>query len=185
MTKIFAVMLCILLVISLSACASSKPSVYTVQREGKELTVDRVSQTISDGTHTYRYSISGDSGGYSIHITYPDGSGYNWSVQSSGNGAFFGYGGGSKDYRDERYVQGETLCDLLEDEIPEESNPAQFLVIIVLLAIGIFNTVSPHTAWYLENGWRFKNAEPSDLALGMTRFAGIVFVAVAIITIFV
>ncbi|MBE6962450.1 MAG: hypothetical protein E7445_08365 [Ruminococcaceae bacterium] len=59
------------------------------------------------------------------------------------------------------------------------------LLILVLLAVGIFNTVSPHTAWYLENGWRFKNAEPSDLALGMTRLAGIVFIAVAIITFFV
>ena len=185
MKKIFAVMLCILLGISFCACAASKPSVYTVRRDGAELTIDRANRTISDGTHTYSYSISGDSGGYSIQITYPDGSSYHWSVQSSGNGASFGYGGGSKDYSDERYVQGETLCDILEDEIPEESDPMQILLIIVLLAVGVFNTVSPHTAWYLENGWRFKNAEPSDLALGMTRLAGIVFIAVAIITFFV
>ena len=183
MKKFFAAILCVLLGLSLFACASSQPSVYRAQRDGKEYVVDTVSKKISDGTHTYRYSLDGDSGGYSIEITYPDGSTYWWRTQSSGFGV--GYGGWSDDYDENRYVNGDILCDILEDEVPEERDPKPILLIVVLLAIGIFNAVSPHTAWYLENGWRFKNAEPSDLALGMTRLAGIVFIAVAIIMIFV
>lgn len=183
MKKIFIFIFCMLLVMSLCACTSSAQTTYTARRDGIEYLVDRESQTISDGTHTYRYSLDGDSDGYSIRITYPDGSTYWWNKQNSGFGV--GYGGWSDDYDENRYVNGDILCDILEDEVPEERDPKPILLIVVLLAIGIFNTVSPHTAWYLENGWRFKNAEPSDLALGMTRFSGIIFIAVAVITMFV
>lgn len=184
MKKLFAAILCVLLGLSLFACTASQPSVYRAQRDGKEYVVDTVSKKISDGTHTYHYSLDGDSGGYSIEITYPDGSTYWWRTQSSGS-IVTGHGGWSNDYDENRYVSGDTLCDILEETLPEKKEPRNILLILLLLAIGIFNAVSPHTAWYLENGWRFKNAEPSDLALGMTRLAGIVFIAVAIITIFV
>lgn len=183
MKKLFAAILCVLLGLSLFACASSQPSVYRAQRDGKEYVVDTVSKKISDGTHTYHYSLDGDSSGYSIEITYPDGSTYWWRTQSSGFGV--GYGGWSDDYDENRYVSGDTLCDILEVAVPEKKEPKNVLLILLLSAIGIFNAVSPHTAWYLENGWRFKNAEPSDLALGMTRLAGVIFIAVAIIMIFV
>lgn len=184
MKKNFVFIICMLLVMSLFACASSQPSVYRAQRDGKEYVVDTVSKKISDGTHTYRYSLDGDSGGYSIEITYPDGSAYWWDRTKNSTGGF-GHGGWSNDYDENRYVSGDTLCDILEVAVPEKKEPKNVLLILLLLAIGIFNTVSPHTAWYLENGWRFKNAEPSDLALGMTRLAGIILIAAAIITIFV
>ena len=57
--------------------------------------------------------------------------------------------------------------------------------ILILLAVGIFNTVSPYTAWYLECGWRYENAEPSEMALGMARFGGIVALVVAVGMMFV
>ena len=116
MTKSFAAILCVLLGLSLFACTASQPSVYRAQRDGKEYVVDTVSKKISDGTHTYRYSLDGDSGGYSIKITYPDGSTYWWRTQSSGFGV--GYGGWSDDYDENRYVNGDILCDILEDAVP-------------------------------------------------------------------
>lgn len=185
MKKFFAAILCVLLGLSLFACASSQPSVYRAQRDGKEYVVDTVSKKISDGTHTYRYSLDGDSGGYSIKITYPDGSTYSWDRRASGGGAFYGYGGGSKDYDENRYVSGDTLCDILEAAVPEKKEPGNVLLILLLLAVGIFNTVSPYNAWYLAYGWRYKDAEPSDLALGEARFGGIVALVVAVIMIFV
>ena len=184
MKKLFAAILCVLLGLSLFACASSQPSAYRVQRNGKEYVVDRVSKKISDGTHTYRYSLDGDSGGYSIEITYPDGSTYWWRTQSSGS-IVTGHGGWSNDYDENRYVSGETLCDILEAAVPKKAESKNILLILGLLAVGIFNTASPHTAWYLEYGWRYKDAEPSDLALSTTRFGGIAAIAVAVIMMFV
>lgn len=184
MKKLFAAILCVLLGLSLFACASSQPSVYRAQRDDKEYVVDTVSKKISDGTHTYHYSLDGDSSGYSIKITYPDGSTYWWDRTKNSTGGF-GHGGWSDDYDENRYVSGDTLCDILEVAVPEKKEPKNVFLILLLLAVGIFNTVSPYNAWYLAYGWRFKNAEPSDLALGITRLAGVIFIAVAIIMIFV
>lgn len=50
-----------------------------------------------------------------------------------------------------------------------------------IVAVGIFNLVSPYSAWYLEYGWRYKNAEPSDLALQVCRVSGGVAILAAII----
>lgn len=41
---------------------------------------------------------------------------------------------------------------------------------------GLIAAISPYSAWYLSHGWRFKNAEPSDLALSTERIVGIVLV---------
>ena len=185
MKKSFAVILCVILLMSLCACGTSKtlPSAYTAQRDGKEYVVDQVSKKISDGTHTYTYSLDGDSGGYSIKITYPDGSTYWWDKQENDT-IGYGYGGWSDDYDENRYVSGDTLCDILEVAVPEKKEPKNVLLILILLAVGIFNTVSPYNAWYLEYGWRYKDAEPSELALGMARFGGIVAIVVAVCMIF-
>ena len=74
--------------------------------------------------------------------------------------------------------------NVLEMEMPRESEPKNVLVIFVLLAIGIFNAVSPQTAWYLSDGWKYKDAEPSEMALGMTRFGGIVAIIIAVFMMF-
>ncbi len=40
---------------------------------------------------------------------------------------------------------------------------------LVLLFVGAFNAAWPTGAWYLEVGWKFRDAEPSDAALGWNR----------------
>lgn len=41
----------------------------------------------------------------------------------------------------------------------------------------------PYFAWYVRLGWKFKDAEPSDLALSTGRISGIVFMIVGFILI--
>lgn len=60
-----------------------------------------------------------------------------------------------------------------------------FLLAIVLLGVGLFNILSPQTAWYLSEGWKFRDAEPSDLALGLARAGGVVCCLIGVILIFV
>ena len=57
-----------------------------------------------------------------------------------------------------------------------------FAVIVIL--IGIFSLAAPDTAWYLSRGWQFKNAEPSDAALIITRIGGGVAILIGIVLLF-
>lgn len=188
MKKALVFLLAALLSISVCACASSgRGSVYAVTRNGTEYTVDWENGTISDESNTYQFTFSGDSSGYTIHITYPDGSTYSWSEQTNSSGSGFGTGMASVDYDANRYVGGDVLCDILEMGAPapsRESKPGMILLAIVLLGVGLFNILSPQTAWYLSEGWKFRGAEPSDLALGLARAGGVVCCLIGVILIF-
>ncbi|WP_454189863.1 DUF6199 family natural product biosynthesis protein [Paenibacillus sp. Marseille-Q7038] len=46
----------------------------------------------------------------------------------------------------------------------------------LFIIVGLIAAISPYSAWYLSVGWKFKDAEPSDLALGVERIVGIVLV---------
>ncbi len=174
MKRVVILLLSLLLTLSLCACSGS-PSTYTVEKGGKTFEVDSKNKTIFDGTHTYEYTFSGDSSSYRINITYPNGSSYFWN-----HSGYSGHGGWSNDYDEGLYVDGGILRDVIVEKAPNPSNPSKVLVMILLIGIGAFNTAAPHAAWYLEYGWRYKNAEPSDLALGLNRAGGIVAIIVAI-----
>lgn len=187
MKKLSVVLLCMIIVLFLYSCSSSEAgtsSTYTVTKNGTDYVVDSDNGTISDGTHSYRYEISGSSSGYSINITYPDGSAY-WRQTQKSDGSTTWHGGWSDNYDANRYIDGDTLCDVLEEDIPKEKGSRNVLLILFLFVVGIFTAVSPHTAWYLGYGWRYKNAEPSDLALGLNRFGGVVVIIVAAIIFFI
>lgn len=186
MKKLLIPILGILLMFSLCSCSfsdSGTSSTYTVNKYGTDYVVDPDNGTIYDGSHTYKYVLYESSRGYTINITYPDGSTYWWNAEKSSN-VTTGYGGWSDDYDFSRYADGQTLCDILEEKMPCEKGSENILLTFLLFAVGIFNTLWPHAAWYLEYGWRFKNAEPSDLVLGLNRFGGIIAIVVAIIVAF-
>lgn len=44
----------------------------------------------------------------------------------------------------------------------------------VLLIGGFLVFTAPEALWYLEEGWKHKNAEPSDIALLMNKIGGVV-----------
>ena len=181
-----ALMFCLAALLALSMCACSSAgdtSTYTVG----EYVVDRVNCTISDGMYTYQYTFSGDASGYSIDITYPDGSTYWWHRQMDNSGTGSSSGGWSDDYDEGRYVSGDTLREILVAGAPrasKERSPGMTLFGIVMLVGGLFNTISPQTAWYLSDGWKFKDAEPSDAALGLTRVGGAACILIGAILIF-
>lgn len=123
----------------------------------------------------YQYEFSGNKSSYDVNITYPDGSTY-WFHMSGGAG----HGGWSDDYDEDRYVDGDTLSDVLLEKAPKEVNSGNWLAALIIAIVGIFNIVSPYSAWYLEYGWRYKNAEPSDIALGLNRVVGVIAVVAAV-----
>ena len=56
-----------------------------------------------------------------------------------------------------------------------------FLIVPVIgIVTSLLAILSPHTAWYLQVGWQYKNLEPSDGALIMVRIGGIIGVIACI-----
>ena len=185
MGRVSLLLLSLFLALLLAACGGKETSdSYTVTLGDTEYTVDRVEKTVSDGINTYRYTFAGDAEAYSVKITYPDGSTYYWDQGDSNGAVSVGQGGWSEDYDPERYVSGETLRSVLVAGAPAHREPKNVLLIVVLLAVGIFNVAAPRAAWYLSKGWQFKDAEPSDLALTVSRGSGVVALIVAAVLIF-
>lgn len=47
------------------------------------------------------------------------------------------------------------------------------LIPIVIIIASLVSIWSPRTSWYLQEGWKYKNVEPSDAALTMVRIGGV------------
>lgn len=158
-------------------CGCMQPQItYTVTNNGTVFTVDTENSTISDGQHIYTYEVSGSQ----VTITYPDGSTYYWTW--TGN---IGYGGWSEDYDPETYADGGMLIDTLSIEDSKSgSGGGRVLAGLLLIAIGLWYTLSPYSAWYLSYGWRYKDAEPSSAALTVSRISGIVVILFGIVIMF-
>ncbi len=176
MRKISFFILVTVLLLTVCSCSSSSPTTYTVEVKGETLTIDTENKTISDGTYLYEYDISG----YDLTITYPNGTIYSWTTDRYGNGS----GGWDSDYDPYRYVPFSTLQAALEEQEYNHTPPKNIFPILLLLGLGIFVEAAPRAAWYLEYGWRFKDAEPSDLALGLNRFCGVILLVVAVVMMF-
>jgi len=161
------------LLLILCACASSEPA------EGEAITVDFENGTVFDGTHTYAFTFSGNKESYSVHVTYPDGSTYWWDKSGS-----MGVGGWSDGYVEGRYISGDILCELIASKSApanDPANPAKVVFALLAMVVGGFSVASPRTAWYWSYGWRYKNAEPSDLALGAGRIGGVIAIVVGLL----
>lgn len=177
MKRFLIVALALVLTVSLVACGEQEPLEVT-DRYGNTYVIDREQGTISDGENTYEYTYEGDSEVFTITIHYPNGGRYQYS-QSDG----FGTGSGNARYSENFYVAGDLLADILQDNIPKRGSARKILAALVLAGGGIFLFACPEVAWYWQSGWRYKNVEPSDMALSFTRISGVVAIIIGIIVV--
>lgn len=172
----FCAALCFLL---LAACSADRgdPNIYDVEYGGKLYSVDLIGQTISVDGYTCTFQVTHNG---RFIVTYPDGSTYSADAD-------IGWGGShSENFDPERYVSGDTLWEVLEQDHPDaKQNPTHGGLGIVLVLFGVLETAFPQASWWLSHGWRYKNAEPSDLALGLGRTVGIIMILAGIICFFV
>ena len=174
------------LVLSLSACAEKQTKnalePYSIGWDGRVYTVtpiDNDKGTISDGTNTYSYRYDASGTGYSVTFTYPDGETYTW--KEDGN---FSSGATSPDFDSGKYPDGMTLDRVLKRSPAakhEEKSTKNWGIILFLLFVGGINTACPQLTWYLDVGWKVKDAEPSEAALGWSRTVGVVLLIVAVV----
>lgn len=172
----------LMLAIALCGCVASESGPYTATKNGIRFTVDAEKSTISDGINTYRYVFSGNASEYDMEIRYPDGSAWYWHTQSNGEVAFGG-GGWSDDYDAERYVPGEVLREVLKEKAQKQAPAKNMLPELFLLGVGAIDLAFPRAVWYLGGGWRYKDSEPSDLALCCNRAGGAFAIVIAVLMI--
>ena len=177
------------LVLSLSACAEKQTKnalePYSIGWDGRVYTVtpiDNDKGTISDGTNTYSYRYDASGSGYSVTFTYPDGETYTWTENSSS-----GRGEASLNFDFEKYPSGMVLKGLLRKvrTTQEDTSAKNWGIILFLLFVGGINTACPQLTWYLDVGWKVKDAEPSEAALAWNRGIGVVLLIIAGIMILV
>ena len=180
---IFAVLAA--LVLSLSACAEKQTrnalEPYSTGWDGRVYTVtpiDNDKGTISDGKNTYSYRYDASGSGYSVTFTYPDGETYTWTENSSS-----GRGEASLNFDFEKYPSGMVLKGLLRKvrTTQEDRAAKSWGLIFFLLFVGAVNTACPQLTWYLDVGWKVKDGEPSEAALGWSRTVGVVLLIVAVV----
>lgn len=59
----------------------------------------------------------------------------------------------------------------------------RIITILFVFAVGFLHLFWPRTAWYITQGWVYKNAEPSDAALTLNVILGFVFLLFGVIII--
>ena len=157
---------------------------YEVEQNGLVYLVDEVESTISFSGQTYRYEMS-DRGGT---ITFPDGAKFQWEKWENGRSGGMDTSGNqhSAEELTEMNSIAWQLIDVLENSGPGITLriSAHFPVSMFLFVVGFLGIAVPKAGWYLEYGWRFKNAEPSALALTVNRIGGGICILVAVVLLF-
>jgi hypothetical protein len=53
--------------------------------------------------------------------------------------------------------------------------PTFFVVVLVFIIVNLICSIFwPRMMWYLSEGWKFKNAEPSGCVLAVYRIGGVI-----------
>ena len=190
--RISIFLLTALLILGLCACAEKKTQSalepYTTGWDGTVYTVtpiDNYKGTITDGTNTYSYRYDTSGSSYGVTFTYPDGETYRCTQNgSTSSGAAFSSGSASLDFDFDKYPDGMTLDRVLKRSPAakhEEKSTKSWGIILFLLFVGGINTACPQLTWYLDVGWKVKDGEPSEAALGWSRTVGVVLLIVAVV----
>lgn len=167
--KRFVLIFCVMTLALLCACGR-EPLSPVYEKNG--YTVDTQAQTITKGEDVIRYSY-----GYNgvITFTYPDNTTTSWSQNGAGTSSLF--------FDTDRWPGAWELMDILDrDDLPQRKtgNPLGLL----LIPLGILQAVFPQAFWFVNHGWKFKDAEPSELALGLGRAGGAVIALIGLIMLF-
>lgn len=67
---------------------------------------------------------------------------------------------------------------------PTPWSPWQFLGGLAVIGLGVAEAWHPRFFWYLSDGRKFRNAEPSDLALGLGRLGGVITIVIGLVILF-
>ena len=164
---------------------------YITGVDGQNVTISfddntRSAGTISSDNGIYRFSYETDG---TFNIIYPDGYVH---THRNAQGAMLDWTG-EKSPEELGYINAIFLAEAVNEAVmnPIGINNANartkevpLIASLLIIAVGIWQTCSPKSMWWLSKGWLYKNAEPSDMALIMYGFGGVVIVFVGIMSLF-
>ncbi len=188
-------------------------SVNTFANSNSNLNLDILPfvNIISDGINDYTYHFeiinnSSSNDDYYFEVVYPDGSTYSKNQNlSSWSDDYYVHIDNPNNY-----VDGETLFDFVIENLdviqmykdlfdvsllgatttnsPDYKKTSVFfehpLLFTLIILVSILSIVYPSISWFLSHGWRFKDAEPSELALFTTRISGVIVIVFMLIILF-
>lgn len=180
MKRRFLLILVALVLALLCGCTQENTGRYDMEFRGERYTVDLDAGSITHKGELYLFAKEGTGDSVSYTIVYPNSARYFYN--KTGMTANMSWSDG---YDDERYVDGETLVDLLQEQKPQ-SKGSGFSVIggILLILMGIPMILLPEVVFFISYGWMLKNAEPSDGMITYTRICGGVFILIGIVVLF-
>jgi len=77
------------------------------------------------------------------------------------------------------------LVDALDQAVrqaaPHRERNGNIGIGLLLMGLGAVNFFIPHHPFYLQYGWRFENAEPSDAYITFTRIGGAIAAVVGLV----
>lgn len=172
MKKILILTLCLIL---LTGCGKSEPNdaaktyEIVVYNTGMTVTFDentRSAGTIRDGNDIYHfeYKINGD-----LEIIYPNGS---KAAFNEKRGIGTGSIGSPVDDYPSVIAFSWALDDIVESKSEKSEGRGRMLLGILLVVSGCIMMFSTKGVWMLNHGWKYKNAQPSEIYLGITKVMG-------------
>ncbi len=135
--KKLLLILALIFTMLLGSCSVHNKDSYDVTFQNRTFTVNTINKTISYEGQAYRYALDGST----VTITYPDSSEYWWTQQENS-----GYGGWSATYDEKKYIPGPDLISVLTSEIPAGKGQKNYFLIVLMIALGLWNLISPYTS---------------------------------------
>lgn len=182
-----AIVLFLWMALLLGGCASEpqqSQEPYTSVINGVSYYVNPEAQTITAQGHEYYYRYIDHDDRRGVSITYPNGTVVTDSYSTSS-----GMGGVSFSSMDMNgYADCYDLLDVVPEQVQEEEKGEMIQLIflgIPLIGLGWWEAACPDTHWNWMYGWRYRNAEPSDEALGRIMAVGYLEIAFGVILILI
>ncbi|MGE5653334.1 MAG: DUF6199 family natural product biosynthesis protein [Bacillota bacterium] len=123
------------------------------------------------------YLLSGDY--RQVELTFPDGRtiGKTYSGNTSSGHA----GPTTQVSMDEWDLVDDFHTMLYPQPKPNSRSSGSPLIGLLLLGAGALSALNPRAAWFLNRGWMYRDAEPSDLYLGLSRVGGVVMAVIGLL----
>ena len=192
MKRLFPLLL--LAALLLTACGgTTAPEPYTEMINDVTYFVDPANQVITVNGWDFSYTQSQDK----ISIEYPNGAvytevrhDYNDYVSTvirsgwdnMGDPQISPEGNEYANCHDLIYVVPEYEEKVSDDPYAFKLDIKMLFLAIISLVMGIYGVSQPEQIWKCRFGWHFKNAEPSEMSLGLIVFGGIILIITGVIS---
>lgn len=187
-----SIILLFMVALLLCGCATEQePQLpFSCSVNGVEYYVNPETQTITSQGNEYHYRYIDDDDRHGVSITYPNGAIVSESYENGGSGGV-GWSNADPEFvmsQGSTYANCYDLLSVVPEQVKKEDRTVMWQLIffgVALIAIGWWEAACPYTHWDWQYGWRYKDAEPSEEALGRIVAFGIFQIVLGVIMVLI